>query len=102
MLFYKLKSMSKLNQVQIKNNNSSKYISLKGIHWSAKSSDIEEKLINDIRDIDPILLKLLISRKVNQEQFENFINPKLKNLLPDPDIVHDMSNATEKIYEYIY
>ncbi|MFL2662270.1 MAG: single-stranded-DNA-specific exonuclease RecJ [Alphaproteobacteria bacterium] len=93
--------MSKLNQVQIKNNNSSKYISLKGIHWSEKSNDDEEKSINDIIDIDPILLKLLISRKVNQGQFENFINPKLKNLLPDPDIVHDMCKATEKIYEYI-
>lgn len=93
--------MSKLNQVKIKNNNSSKYISLKGIHWSEKSSDEGAQSIYDSKEIDPVLMKLLISRKVNQEQFKNFINPKLKNLLPDPNLIHDMYKATEKIYEYI-
>ena len=90
--------MDKLNQVAIKNNKLEKYYSLKGNFWSERDHDrnifdsLKSKFSNEY-----ILLQLLVSRNISTKKIEDFINPKLKNLLPDPYTIDDMIqvNLTE-------
>ena len=94
--------MDKLNQVAIKNNKLEKYYSLKGNFWSERDYDrnifdsLKSKFSNEY-----ILLQLLVSRKISSKKIEDFINPKLKNLLPDPYTIDDMKRASDKICDFI-
>ena len=94
--------MDKLNQVAIKNNKLEKYYSLKGNFWSERDHDrnifdsLKSKFSNEY-----ILLQLLVSRNISTKKIEDFINPKLKNLLPDPYTIDDMKRASDKICDFI-
>ena len=94
--------MDKLNQVAIKNNKLEKYYSLKGNFWSERDHDrnifdsLKSKFSNEY-----ILLQLLVSRNISPKKIEDFINPKLKNLLPDPYTIDDMKRASDKICDFI-
>ena len=94
--------MDKLNQVAIKNNKLEKYYSLKGNFWSERDHDrnifdsLKSKFSNEY-----ILLQLLVSRNISSKKIEDFINPKLKNLLPDPYTIDDMKRASDKICDFI-
>ena len=41
------------------------------------------------------------SRSVEANNVEDYLNPKIKNILPDPYILHDMEIATNRIVEII-
>ena len=45
--------------------------------------------------------KLLASRDVDPRNLENYLNPKIKNVIPDPFVWGDMERATEKIIDFI-
>ena len=94
--------MDKLNQVAIKNNKLEKYYSLKGNFWSEREYD--KNLFNSLKSKftnENILLQLLLSRNIAIQDIDDFINPKLKNLLPDPHIIADMEKASDKICDFI-
>ena len=45
--------------------------------------------------------KLLVSRGIDNENFEKFSNPLIKNIMPDPYVIDSMECATKKIVEFI-
>ena len=94
--------MDKLNQVAVKNNKLEKYYSLKGNFWSER--DYDKSLFNSLKNKfsnENILLQLLVSRNIALQDIDDFINPKLKNLLPDPNTIDDMKKASDKICDFI-
>ena len=94
--------MDKLNQVAVKNNKLEKYYSFKGNFWSERNHD--KTLFNSLKNKFPnedILLQLLVSRNIALQDIDDFINPKLKNLLPDPHTIDDMKKASDKICNFI-
>ena len=94
--------MDKVNQVATKNNKLEKYYSLKGNFWSER--DYDKNLFNLLKSKfsnENILLQLLVSRNIAIQDIDDFINPKLKNLLPDPHTIDDMKKASDKICDFI-
>ena len=53
------------------------------------------------KKLNPVLSKLLASRDVDPTNLENFLNPRIKNVIPDPFVLSDMERATEKIIDFI-
>ena len=53
-------------------------------------------------NISDILAKILINRGINDaESMQNFLYPKIKNLMPDPFLLKDMDRAAKRIVESI-
>ena len=92
----------KINEEQSKNQNSQILVSIKNQEWMNKSNDsqLETQLCEEFK-INPIISRLLSIRQIYPENFKNFFNPKIKNLLPDPIVFNDMDHATDKIIEMI-
>jgi len=78
------------------------YNSVSGKNWVFKkynSLDIE-KYSQDY-SLNNIVAKLLSIRKKNIEDVDLFLNPTIKNLLPNPSILKDMNKATDRTFECI-
>lgn len=91
-----------LIQENQKNNIEKNNKSVSGLVWEKKK--INKSEVDDLKDklnIDLTLAKLAVSRGISYDHFENFIDPKIKNLIPDPIILDDMQKATNKIIEFI-
>tara|TARA_B100000029_G_C17599646_1_gene965336 strand:- start:697 stop:2445 length:1749 start_codon:yes stop_codon:yes gene_type:complete len=77
-------------------------ISVTGKSWILKKfnstdvSDIAEKFT-----LTEMAAKLLSIRKKNIDNIDLFLNPKIKNLLPNPSQLKDMNKAVERIYQCI-
>ncbi len=73
--------------------------SVKGKNWIFKkfnSSDIN--LYIETFSITEIVAKLISIRKKNIDDINLFLNPKIKNLLPNPFNLKDMKKAVERTY----
>ena len=70
--------------------------SFTGRRWQLKSVDaeIERELL---REISPVLARLLALRGVTLAQAADYLAPKLKNLLPDPFVLKDMDLAVARV-----
>ena len=76
--------------------------SVSGKNWVFKkfnSSDIK-KYVEDF-SINEIVAKLLSIRKKNIDDVSLFLNPTIKNLLPNPLSLKDMDSAIERTYQSI-
>ena len=65
--------------------------SVSGKIWIYK--DFNEEEITFLKDnffVDEIVAKLLSIRKIKKEEVNSFLNPSIKNFLPDPDNLLDM------------
>lgn len=51
--------------------------------------------------VPEILARVLAARGVSAEECEQYLNPTLKNLLPDPSIIRDMDAAVKRICDAI-
>jgi len=74
--------------------------SLSDKFWEEKQIDF--KLIQSLsqkKSISEIFSKLLISRGVFEENYDNYINPNLLNNLPDPFELKDMKKGIERCIE---
>ncbi len=74
--------------------------SLSDKFWEEKQIDF--KLIQALsqkKSISEIFSKLLISRGVFEENYDNYINPNLLNNLPDPFELKDMKKGIERCIE---
>ena len=91
---------TKFDQEQLKNK-FKKAISVKNQIWIEKNYDVSNELVLLNKKLNPVLSKLLASRDVDPANLENFLNPKIKNLIPDPFVLSDMELATEKIIDFI-
>ena len=78
------------------------FTSVSGKNWIFKkfnSSDIKE--YSEDYSLNEIVAKLLSIRKKNIENISLFLNPTIKNLLPNPLRLKDMENAVERTYQSI-
>ena len=78
-----------------------KKISLKKHQWIEKEFNQEKERSFLEKRINPILSRLLSLRNVDVNNIEEYLNPKIKNILPDPYILDHMELATSKIVEII-
>lgn len=70
--------------------------SFSGRRWLLKAvdQDIERELL---REISPVLSRLLALRGVTVKEAADYLTPKLKNLLPDPNVLKDMDKAVVRV-----
>ena len=74
--------------------------SVKGKSWILKkfnSTDINNYI--ETFSITEIVAKLISIRKKNIDDVNLFLNPKIKNLLPNPFKLKDMEKAVERTYK---
>ena len=76
--------------------------SVSGKNWIYKKFDSSDiKKISEKYSLSEIAAKLLSIRKESIGNFELFLNPKIKNLLPNPMRLKDMNEAVERAYKAI-
>ena len=70
--------------------------SFAGRRWLLKLVDaaVERDLL---REISPVLSRLLALRGITAKEAADYLAPKLKNLLPDPDVLKDMPAAVVRV-----
>ena len=79
-----------------------KYQSVSGKEWIL--SNYNENLALEISQklgIDNFLSKLLSIRKITPENCQSYLNPKIKEFMPDPSILKDMDLAVETFIKAI-
>ena len=77
-------------------------LSLSGRNWVLKKFSEED--LNFIKNnfyLDEITSKLLSIRKINKEEINSFLNPSIKNLLPNPNSLLDMEKTTKRVVSAI-
>ena len=78
------------------------FTSVSGKNWIFKKfnatdvSEYSEKYL-----LNEIVARLLAIRKKNIDNIDFFLNPTIKNLLPNPLRLKDMKNAVERTYSSI-
>ena len=76
--------------------------SVTGKNWIFKKYNIQDtKKISEDYMVSEIVAKLLSIRKKNIENINLFLNPKIKNYLPNPFLLKDMNNAVKRSYDAI-
>ncbi len=71
--------------------------SVSGKNWISKKFNSDD--INFFKSnffLDEIVAKLLSIRKIKKEEIKFFLNPSIKNILPNPFILKDMDRAIER------
>ena len=80
-----------------------KTLSLSGKNWIFKKYNKEDTIfIKDNFGLDEITSKLLTIRKIKKEEINSFLNPLIKNALPNPEILTDMKKTTLRTAKAIY
>ena len=77
-------------------------ISLDGNIWDIVETD--ENLSTRLAtayNISPQVARILCARGIAYEEAENFLHPKLQNLMPDPYVLRDMQKAAERIAQAV-
>lgn len=70
--------------------------------WQEKF--VNESLVNSVSNkfvISEILAKLMLIRDIKIEDIPNFLDPKIKNILPDPFLLGSMSEAVDGVISAI-
>ena len=70
-------------------------VSVTGKNWILKEYD-QEKIVylKDNFFLDEIIAKLLVLRNIKNEDIKSFLNPSIKNFLPDPSNLLDMEKSS--------
>jgi len=72
-------------------------MSVVGKNWIQKEFDLDEiKFIKENFFLDEIVAKLLSIRKIKKEEINFFLNPSIKNSLPNPYSLNDMQKAIDR------
>jgi single-stranded-DNA-specific exonuclease len=76
--------------------------SLSGKNWILKKYNQEDLFfIKENFLLDEITSKLLSIRKVKKEDINSFLNPSIRNFLPNPYVLIDMEKSTLRAFEAI-
>ena len=77
-------------------------VSVTGKNWILKKFD-QEKIVflKDNFSLDEITAKLLVLRNIKKEDINSFLNPSIKNLLPNPNNLLDMEKSSLRTLEAI-
>ncbi len=77
-------------------------LSVRGYFWNLKEYDENLALtIHQKKNISPTISELLAIKNIKLEEIDDFLNPKIKNLLKNPYHLLDMKKAVEAIYDAI-
>ncbi len=77
-------------------------ISVSRKNWILKKYDNQEiSFYKDNFFLDDITSKLLSIRKIKRDEVERFLNPSIKNFLPNPNILNDMNKSVQRTSEAI-
>ncbi len=75
------------------------FSSVSGRKWRFKNySDADIKKFSQNYSLSEIVSKLLAIRKKNIENIDFYLNPTIKNILPNPFQIKDMENATKRSF----
>ena len=78
------------------------FSSVSGKNWLLKKFDSSDIIkFTEVFSLTEIVAKLLSIRKKNINDIGLFLDPKIKNLLPNPLNLKDMKNAIERTYKSI-
>ena len=78
-------------------------LSISGKNWFLRDFNQEE--VNYIKEnfsLNEITSKLLSIRKINREDIRSFLDPSIKNFLPNPNILADMEKSTSRTMQAIF
>ncbi|MBD1150499.1 single-stranded-DNA-specific exonuclease RecJ [Pelagibacterales bacterium SAG-MED29] len=77
-------------------------VSVTGKNWILKKFD-QEKIIylKDTFSLDEITAKLLTLRNIKKEDISSFLNPSIKNFLPNPNNLLDMEKSSLRTLQAI-
>ena len=77
-------------------------VSVTGKNWILKKID-QEKIVylKDNFSLDEITAKLLVLRNIKKEDINSFLNPSIKNFLPNPNSLLDMEKSSLRTLEAI-
>ena len=77
-------------------------VSVTGKNWILRRFD-QEKIIylKDNFFLDEITAKLLVQRNIEKKDINNFLNPSIKNFLPNPNILLDMEKSSLRMVKAI-
>ena len=71
-------------------------------NWISKEFNSDEiTFLKNNYFLDEIVAKLLSIRKIKKEDIKLFLNPTIKNILPNPYILKDMDTAIERTIKAI-
>ena len=85
--------------VSITEDNFSSYTNKK---WKLKNfNEREVELICQNFDFDFLSAKLFNIRNIGIEEINSYINPSLKDHMPDPDTLKDMDKSVDRVYQAI-
>ena len=77
-------------------------LSVSGKNWILKKYDQENLIFfKENFSLDEITSKLLSIRKIRREDVLSFLNPSIKNILPNPNNMTDMKKSTLRTVEAI-
>jgi hypothetical protein len=77
-------------------------VSVTGKEWIFKNFDQNKILyLKDNFFLDEIIAKLLTIRNIENKDVNNFLNPSIKNFLPNPNILLDMDKSSLRILKTI-
>ena len=76
--------------------------SVLGKNWiSKKYNEDQVNFLKENFDLSEIVSKLIAIRNINIEEVKLFLNPKIKNFLPNPFILKDMEKAADRTVKAI-
>ena len=77
-------------------------LSLRKIKWILKKFNNEDiSFFKENFSLDEITSKLLSIRNIKREDVSTYLNPSIKNLLPNPNILKDMKKSSKRLLEAI-
>ena len=77
-------------------------LSLSGKNWILKKYNDEDiKFIKENFFLDEITSKLLSIRNIKKDEINSYLNPSIKNLLPNPNNLIDMEKSTQRLFKAI-
>ena len=77
-------------------------LSVSSKNWILKKYNQEDVIFfKDNFSLDEITSKLLSIRNINKDEVKGFLNPSIKNFLPNPYILNDMEKSCKKVSDII-
>ena len=78
-------------------------LSVSSRSWILKKYNQDDVMFfKDNYSLDEITSKLLSIRNIKKDEVKSFLNPSIKNILPNPYILNDMEKSSKKVSEVIF
>jgi len=72
-------------------------VSVTGKKWILKNFNNDDvKYIKDNFFLDEITSRIIAIKKIKKEDISNFLNPSIKNIMPNPHVLKDMEKTTKR------